>query len=383
MTVLYVLGDVPARGTGGYTRLTNVVRALARSHAVELIWPDRPGLEADSALASIDRVQVLPVRGRALRERAASAALELGRGSPVAIARSVKPALVRAVRRRLASGGVDVVVADQLPAAVTCLRAGVPGSARCVYNANNIEWRLRASAGVAQRLRWAGTRRLERRVLSSFDQSWMVSEEDQLGARTLCPRADVRVVANAVDVSEIQPVERPADEPVVLFVGSFDYEPNRRGLIWLANDVMPLVWEGRPDARLRAVGRWPGRRWAPPDDRVELAGFVSDIRDAYAGARCCAAPLLVGGGTPLKVVEALAYGLPLVATSTAVRALGALEDGRDMLVADDPAAFAARLLDVLDPGYHHRERGANSRAVIERNYSVDAIAEVLARALDA
>lgn len=381
MNVLYVLGDVPARGTGGYTRLASVVSALARSHAVEVAWPDRAELVADPALG--DRATMTPVTGRGLAERLASAVVELARGHPVAIAQAVKPALVRAVRDRVAGGHAELVVADQLAAAVTCMRAGVPGAVRCVYNANNVEWSLRAGGGLRQRLRWAGTRRLERRVLAHFNQAWMVSERDRAGVRELCPGADVHVVPNAVDVGAIRPVERPAADPVVLFVGSFDYEPNRRGLEWLATEVMPLVWRARPDARLRAVGRWPGKPWRPEDERVELAGFVPDIRDAYVAARCCVAPLAESGGTPLKVVEALAVGLPLVATSTAVRALDALEPGRDLLVADDREAFALALLDVLDSGYEHAARGARARAVVERNYSVDAIAGVLDRALSA
>jgi polysaccharide biosynthesis protein PslH len=377
--VLYVLGDVPARGTGGYTRLASVVSALARSHAVEVAWPDRAELVADSALG--ESARLTPVTGRGHAERLASAAVELLRGHPVAIAQAVKPGLVRAVRDRVAGGHAELVVADQLAAAVTCMRAGVPGAARCVYNANNVEWSLRARGGLRQRLRWAGTRRLERRVLAQFDQAWMVSERDRAAVRELCPRADVRVVPNAVDLSAIRPVERPGTDPVVLFVGSFDYEPNRRGLEWLATEVMPVVWRARPDARLRAVGRWPGKPWRPDDERVELAGFVADIHAAYAAARCCVAPLAESGGTPLKVVEALAVGLPLVATSTAVRALDALEPGRDVLVADGREAFAAALLDVLDSGYEHGARGAAARAAVERNYSVDAIAGVLDRAL--
>ena len=381
MRAMYVLGDVPARGTGGYTRAASTIRALARAAEVEVTWPDRPQLEADPALAAASGVSVRPVAGRGIGGRAGAGARALARGRPVAVARSVKPALVRAVADRLDGGGIDVVIADQLAAAVACIEAGAPRATRSVYNANNLEWRLRRSGGSAQRLRWAGTRRLEREVLGAFGQSWMVSEADRAEALELCPGAEVRVISNALDLSAISPVERPAPEPVVLLVGSFDYEPNRRGLQWLVREVMPAVWRTRSEVRLRVVGRWPGRPWDPGDARVEVHGFVPDIAAAYASARCCAAPLLIGGGTPLKVVEALAYGLPLVATATAVRALSALAPGRDLLVADDPGDFAAALLEVLDPAYDHAARGRRARAAVEASYSVDAIAGDVARAL--
>ena len=375
-----MLGDVPARGTGGHTRAASTVQALARAAEVEVIWPERPELEADPALGEIRGVSVRPVTGHTLAGRALAAARTLARRRPPALARAVKPALANAVSERLAGGGVDVLVADQLSAAVTCMDLLGAGGARSVYNANNIEWRLRAGGGRAERLRWAGARRLERDVLAAYDQSWMVSEADREGALELCPDADVRVIANTVDVASIVPV-RPSPDPVVLLVGSFDYGPNRRGLQWLVEQVMPAVWRGRPDARLRGAGRWLGRPWDPGDSRVEVLGFVPDLAAAYAGARCCVAPLVVGGGTPLKVVEALAYGLPLVATKTAVRALSALQPGRDVIVADDPAGFAAALLELLDPSYDHGERAEHARAAIEASYSVDAIAGDVARAI--
>jgi hypothetical protein len=379
--VLYVLGDVPARGTGGHTRAMSTIRALARGTTVEVTWPDRPQLEADSGLGSTPGVSVRPVAGRGIAGRTGAALRTLAAGRPVTMARSVKPALVHAVADRLEAGGVDVVIADQLAAALACMEAGAPGAARSVYNANNVEWRLRRSGGAAQRLRWAGTRRLERDVLAAFGQSWMVSEFDRTGALELCPGADVRVIPNALDLGGVRPVERPAPEPLAMMVGSFDYEPNRRGLRWLVREVMPAVWRARAEVRLLVVGRWPGRPWEPGDARVDVRGFVPDVASAYAWARCCVAPLLVGGGTPLKVVEALAHGLPVVATGTAVRGLTALEPGRDLQVADGPRQFANALLEVLDPDYDHAERGRRARAAVEASYSVDAIADAVSRAL--
>jgi polysaccharide biosynthesis protein PslH len=379
--VLYVLGDVPARGTGGHTRAASTIRALARAADVEVIWPERPQLEADPALADVHGVTVRPVTCRGIGGRAWAGARALAARRPVAMAQSIKPALVRAVAQRLDAASADVVIADQLASAMACLAAGAPEAMRSIYNANNIEWRLRAGGGRTERLRWAGIRRLERDVLAAFGQSWMVSEADRAGALALCPGADVRVIPNVLDLGGVGPVDRPAAEPVVLIVGSFDYQPNRRGLQWLVREVMPRVWQARPDARLRVVGRWPGQAWDPGDDRVEVQGFVPDIAAAYAGARCCVAPLVVGGGTPLKVVEALAYGLPLVATTTAVGALSGLEHPRDLFEADEPAEFASAVLEVLDPAYDHTERAARARAAIEAGYSVDAIAGAVARAI--
>jgi glycosyltransferase involved in cell wall biosynthesis len=378
--VLYVLGDVPAAGTGGHTRTAGTVRALARSAAVDVIYPDRPALAADERLADHGKVRLVPVHGRGRAGRAAVATTLLAAGRPLALARSVKPALRAALAQQVRERPPDVVVADQLSAALTCVLAGVPAAVpRSIYNANNIEWELRRSVGLLERLSWLGTRRLERDVLRAFDESWMVSEQDAEVARALVPEAAIRVVPNAVDVSAIQPV-RQSSKPVVLFVGSFDYAPNRIGLEWLTRRVMPAVWRERPDAHLDVVGRWH-THWHPPDGRVRVRGFVPDLAEAYATARCAVAPLVAGGGTPLKVIEALAYGLPLVATPLAVQGLSALEPGRHVHVAGRPEEFASALLRLLDPSHDAGPLTAAARAQVERSYSLDAVAGAVAGGL--
>ena len=375
-----MLGDVPAAGTGGHTRTVGSVRALARLGNVDVIYPDRPALTADAGLGEEEGVRLVPVPGREWTGRAAMAARLLAAGRPPALARSVKPALRSALEVRLTDEPPDVLVAGELHAALTCMLAGAPDAVgRSIYNASNLEWPVRRSVGARERISWAGARRLEGDVLRAFDESWMVSERDAAAAEELAPDAAIRVVPNAVDLSAIEPV-RPSPDPVVLFVGSFNYAPNRRGLEWLTGRVMPLVWRDRPDARLDVVGRWH-TAWTPPDERVRVRGFVPRLSEAYAGARVAVAPLLAGGGTPLKVVEAIAFGLPLVATPLALQGLPALEPGRHVHVAESLQEFASALLRVLDSGHDPSELVAEAREQVERSYSPDAVARAVAEGL--
>lgn len=379
MRILYVLGDVPAAGSGGHTRMLSTVRALARSNEIELMYPDRPGRRPDERLGALSGVRVSVVEGRGVAGRVLSGARLAAAGRPVAIARAVKPSLAAAVRERVDAGWPDALVAGELPAALTCMRAGATRAVRAIYNAANLEWPLRRQVGLGERLSWAGARRLERDVLREFDETWMVTDRDRTAALELAPGANVVVVPNAIDLASIRPVS-PASEPVVLFVGSFGYPPNRLGLEWLAERVMPLVWRSAADARLHVAG--PGTSaWRPPDERVELLGFVPELADAYAGARCSAAPLLAGSGTPLKVIEGLAYGLPVVATSVAMQGLPDLRE--HVSLADTEDAFAGALRELLDPGYDDGGRAAAARAGVERRYSLDAVADAVAGRLAA
>jgi glycosyltransferase involved in cell wall biosynthesis len=164
----------------------------------------------------------------------------------------------------------------------------------------------------------------------------------------------LRLVPNVVDVAAIEPVAGSIEARRVIFVASFAYEPNRTGLRFLLDEVLPLVWRELPDVRLSLVG---GGLEHPPseDPRVQALGFVDDLAAAYASATCAVVPLLQGGGTPLKFIEALAYGLPVIATSRAAAGLDVV-DGEHCLIADRAADFAQALVGVL------RRRGRDRRA---------------------
>ena len=204
-------------------------------------------------------------------------------------------------------------------------------------------------------------------------KSWMVSEADMQGALELCPEARLRLAPNVVDVGAIQPVAGLAPQLKAIFVANFAYEPNRNGLAFLLSEVFPRVWAQLPDARLTLVGS--GLEHPPCEDpRVECLGFVEDLANVYANARCAVVPLLQGGGTPLKLIEALAYGLPVIATPRAVAALQ-LQDGVDCLVAGDGEAFAQKLVDVLRKG--SPALGRNARRVAEERYSIEALGALL------
>jgi len=175
-------------------------------------------------------------------------------------------------------------------------------------------------------------------------------------------------------VARIDPVVPDAGARRALFVASFSYEPNRNALRFLLEEVFPHVWTKLPDARLALVGA--GLERAPSRDaRVETVGFVERLADAYGGASCAVVPLLQGGGTPLKFVEALAYGLPVIATSRAAAGLD-VRDGVHCRLADSGEAFAHALAVVLRGGAPELAR--RGRELVEERYSIEALTRLLA-----
>jgi polysaccharide biosynthesis protein PslH len=292
-------------------------------------------------------------------------------GAPRALARGISPELAAAADALAAQPGRGRVIADGPVAAATL--AALARRRPVIYNAHNFESGFRHELGPGmdspERLR-----AFERELLADAAESWMVSEADIAAARELCPSARLRYAPNVVDVAAIEPVRPPPGVQRAIFVANFAYEPNRDGLRFMLERVLPRVWAELPDAKLTLVGA--GLEQPPSSDpRVEALGFVEDLPGAYASAACAVVPLLVGGGTPLKLIEALAYALPVIATPRAVAGL-AVSDGQDCLIADGADAFAAALVRVLRDG--DPELGKRGRRLAAERYSIETLTALLA-----
>jgi hypothetical protein len=241
-----------------------------------------------------------------------------------------------------------------------------------VYLAHNLE-----SGGFRGRRGHATLARFERTVLRTFSESWMVTRADARAARALAGEGIVtRHVPNVVDVAAIAPVVAPGTGRV-LFVADFTYEPNREAFAYLTGSVMPALWRRLPQLRLTAAGR--GLPAAQHDPRIETPGFVEDLRAAYAAADVVVVPLLRGGGSPLKFIEALAHGLPVVATRHAADLLEDGVAGRDFLAAANAAELAAAIETLIADPRRAGAIGAAGRALAAAGYSVDALSRLLAR----
>jgi polysaccharide biosynthesis protein PslH len=360
----------PTLDSGRARRTYSLIRALAELGPVDLVYGAfgsptvDPAFEAiaDLRLHRIERPGRLGRLPTYLRARRAGVAPTFAEGIwPRVGRRAVELAGERDAGRLVADGPV---------AAAGLLREEV--GAETVYSAHNLEssFRHRLDGGKTSREQ---LERFERLLLNRFDESWMVSPADMAGAAALAPEAKLRLVPNVVDVTAILPVAPRDGERDVLFVGDFSYEPNRGGARFLIERAMPAVWAEAADVRLRIAGRGSDALVAT-DPRIELLGFVDDLAGLYAAAGCAVVPLLEGGGSPLKFVEALAYGMPIVATPRAAAGLE-VEAGRQYLEAEpDGEPFAAAVLTALEPR-RGAELGREARALAEDRYSIESLKE--------
>jgi len=232
------------------------------------------------------------------------------------------------------------------------LRQAPPGEKlpSVIVDSHNIDFDLARqyarTGGFGRRLyhmsNWPKLRREELRTYRDADGVYLCSAADERRLLDLVPEAHTAVIPNAADVEYYQP--RPGDPPpdgrTVVFFGHLSYAPNVDGVTYFLRDIWPRIAASHPEARCKIVGPSPPPsllRLAGP--RVELTGFVPDLRPHLAAAAVVVVPLRLGGGTRLKIVEAMAMAKAVVSTSLGAEGIEAVP-GRDLLLEDEPTAFA-------------------------------------------
>lgn len=370
MSTLIVSSYMPTRGSGRAARTYGIVRALAVGGPVELLHTRFGSETPDPAYERLDGVRLHPVTSSRRARRAGVWARARASGVPPAVARGVSPELAAAAEGL--ADGRQRVIADDPMAAVSLKR--LARRRPVIYSAHNLESAFRPGRDPDWGSR-GSLETFERRLLETASETWMPSRADLEGARRLAPRAELRYVPNAVDVAEIDPRRDPASPPEALFVADFSYAPNLEALGFLLEEVMPRAWARRPELRLAVAGRGYEAP-AGADERIDLLGFVEALGPVYARASCALVPLLSGGGSPLKFIEALAYGLPVVATPRGAAGLDA-DSSRHYFEGAGADGFAGALLGALDPG-RGAAVGAAGRELAESTYSIEALARRLA-----
>jgi len=233
--------------------------------------------------------------------------------------------------------------------------------------------RMSAASTRAQRVVW-GLRRLKfgaylARIARTYDLGIVNSEEDRAAlVATSRDWARVEVLPNGLDLAAY-PLGLGTPDPFTLvFHGALSYAPNLQAVRLLAHEILPRVQAGVPGARLLVTGRVPADGTAPRGAGVVYTGYVPDVRPVVAGAWASPTPLKSGaGGARFKVLEALALGTPLISTAMGVEGL-AVTDGVDILMAEDPAAFAAQTVKLLRSPDLRRRLAAGGRRLVERRY---------------
>jgi glycosyltransferase involved in cell wall biosynthesis len=224
-------------------------------------------------------------------------------------------------------------------------------------------------------------KRLESRIFSKLDLGIAVSELDRNHLERLCPEGRFAVVENGVDIRAYVPNPGAVEPNTLVWVGGFHHHSNCEAVRYFLEDVYPLIKQQNASSRFCAVGGG-APNWllglAANDSSVVLTGYVEDPLPYIQRAAVFVAPILSGGGTKLKVLEAMAIGKAIVSTSIGVEGIEG-KNREHFLVADDPQAFSSAVVSVLNDHVLQKHLGANARARAIEKYDWDAICEGMAR----
>jgi glycosyltransferase involved in cell wall biosynthesis len=368
--------------------MQGLMRTLARSHAVSIVSFVNPAQPHEASMKATREYcrEVVVVPNQAFAVSQSKKRLHQLRS--LASRRSfewlshVQPGMLAKLREVLAHERWDVVNFEysfMAPYRAALGADGAAGARAFVLDEHNIEYEIlrrtaAAEASLPRRLyntvNWRKLYREEVRAWRFFDGCTVTSSVDQQLLLRDVPDATTEVVPNAADVDYFRPrSDAPPPQPMsLLFFGAFNYFPNAEGLRFFVNEVLPLLAARCPGIKLKVVGHTPEGLLSLASDHVEMVGFVDDLRAYLERAAVVIAPLRVGGGTRLKILEAMAMGKAVVSTRLGAEGLE-VADGRELLLADGAAAFADQVARALEDSALSSRLGAAARRLVEERYS--------------
>jgi glycosyltransferase involved in cell wall biosynthesis len=374
---------------GSRIRVFNLIRQLARVHDVKLLAFSQSGVVCDERIgemrrycAGVDVVPRTPFRPNSLRSLVGF--FSARPRSFVDTYSHRMAALVEAAARER----FDVVLVSEIDAAPYAM--AIAGTPRILEDLEltvvreKFETQKRLDRRLRYGLTWWKTRRFTARLLRQFDGCTVVSEGEREDVRRIAPAGcPVVVVPNGVAVADYVGDFGPPQRDTLVFPGALTYDANFDAMAFFLEEIFPLIRAQLPEATLRITGTTEGvpTDQLPLGEGVTLTGYLEDVRPTVAHSWACVVPLRHGAGTRLKILEAMALGTPVVATSKGAEGL-AVTPGEDILIADDPADFAARVVALLgSPALRDRIRRSGRRLVRER-YDWDVIGRRVRRLID-
>jgi polysaccharide biosynthesis protein PslH len=381
---------------GGKLRTWHLMRHLARRHEITYLAFAAPGERKEHIDGMREVAQSVEVVPRSDPPKGslrfyADVARHLADPLPYAVGKYRSRAYARRIEALLERHDFELVVCDFLVPAVN-----LPRQLKCpsVIFTHNVEaeiWRRYAETKASRldRLLYGVQHRrmlrFEKRALARFDGILAVSDADRDTFGTLYPavaRERIHVVPTGVDTEFFSATPSAERSRSLVFTGSMDWLPNEDAMQFFCRDVLPLIRAAEPEATLSIVGRAPTPAVVRLGEQqgVTVTGRVDDVRPHMADAAVYVVPLRIGGGTRLKIFEAMAMGKAVVSTAVGAEGLP-VRDGQHLVLADDPASFASAVVRLMRRLDDRRALEAAAHALVTERYDWSAVAGELERAL--
>lgn len=308
---------------------------------------------------------------------------------PYSVSKYCLPRLVDVATAVANEKGCNLLLCDFLTMAAALRR--LPLRPRMIFQ-HNVEAQLRKRQWETEKSvvkkwifgsEWKRTRRIEKEVCGSFDHVIGVSEVDCELFQTDYGPCNVSVIPTGVDSAYFQPRKNPPIPGRIVFVGSMDWYPNEDGVTWFLKEVYPQIRKAVPHATFTIIGRKPSEEMArvvSGDPSVALTGRVEDVRPYISEAEAVVVPLRIGGGTRIKIPEAMAMAKAVVSTRIGAEGLP-FRSGKEILIEDDPGKFAAEVVDLLQNSNRRMGIEESARDCVVRAYDWNSVVDRMEKIL--
>lgn len=375
--------------TGGAIRVYNLLKWLSCDNEVDLlsIVHGDVGDEARAAIGSYCRALYLAPWGKSSRvAKVAGVVARAAAGIPFHTCYGETAALGQQLAATTAANRYDIIQFEHSYMAGNIRYLHPSQKAKTVLAMHNLAclqyYRLfkeerRPLARAKYLLSWVPMLSWEPKIAALYARTTVVSATDKLLLQTLDQKLKVSVVPNGVDTGEYAPGE-PAGGDNILMVGTLSYKPNVDAVLYFYREIFPELQRSIPGCTLTIVGKDPDARirLLATDPAVRVHANVADVRPYYRQAFVAVVPLSAGGGTRLKIIEALALGVPVVSTAIGCEGLEVV-NGESILIADTPREFIASIGTLHGSAALRRALAASGRRLVEERYDWAAIARGL------
>jgi polysaccharide biosynthesis protein PslH len=377
---------------GGKIRSYNMLKALKRDCRITYLTLDDGTADTTARELASEYCHDLVCVPHQRREKFTAGfyvelALNLASDLPYAIKKYESPEMRDEIKRLLASQRIDVVVCDFLAPAVN-----MPPNLDCTtvlfqHNVEAMIWKrhYEVQTNAARKAylyrQWQKMRAFEAKACPMFDSVIAVSREDREQMQQEYRLDNVFDVPTGVDTAYFQPTGQIETRPHhLVFTGSMDWLPNEDGIRYFTDQIMPRIKESVPDVTLTVVGRDPYPslvELSKRDASVTVTGRVDDVRPYIEEAAVYIVPLRIGGGTRLKIYEAMAMEKPVVSTTIGAEGLP-VKDGEEIVLADTPESFAENVVRLLKQESLSAQIGACAAAKVRAEFGWESVADSFA-----
>jgi len=375
--------------TGGKIRTGKILEQLSKRHQITLV-SNVESPKDDCFLPEMDRFcsKFIPVFWKEIPKYSVlffvRLIFQMFSIYPVSALNDTSPKLRHCLEIEHRTQEYDLVICDFVQSALNFKDiAGTPA----ILFQHNVESQIakrhydRAKGIVGRYFWWLQWQKLfffEKRICRKFNTVLSVSEQDHDTFCALYRLDNVVTIPTGVDIEHFRPQDVPMGASSLVFVGSMDWLPNEDAVLYFASDILPLLKAEVPDIRLTVVGRNPSPRMKKrlsTVPEIQLTGWVDDVRPYIAKATLYIVPMRIGGGTRMKIYEAMAMGKAILSTSIGAEGLP-VKDGENIILENDPFEFSKKIIKMRKDSKMRTRLGKNASAYVRENCSWHQVGEV-------